>query len=76
MKITYTYHARQRMRERSVQEEDVERCLTQYVERVQGRGGYRYKGPGVSGHMLKVWVVPPDDDPADDKIVKSVAWEG
>jgi len=75
MQITYTYHARQRMHERSVREGDVELCLTKYVERVNGSRGCRYRGPGLSGDMLKVWVAPPDYDPADDKVVKSVAWE-
>ncbi|MEV0925055.1 hypothetical protein AB0I99_07960 [Streptomyces spongiicola] len=35
----------------------------------------RYRGPGVNGGILKVWVVP-DAGLTADKIIKSVAWDG
>jgi hypothetical protein len=76
MRVTYRRHAEDRMRERSVSKADVEHALKNYVERVSTpKNSVRYKGPGLDGRVLKVWVLP-DRDPQDDKIVKSVAWEG
>lgn len=65
-----------RMQERSVGEADVEHALKNYIERVSTpKNSVRYKGPGLDGRVLKVWVLP-DGSPQADKIVKSVAWEG
>jgi len=76
IQITYRKHAVDRMRERSVSEADVERALKYYVERVSTpKNSVRYRGPGLDGRVLKVWVLP-DGSPQADKIVKSVAWEG
>jgi hypothetical protein len=76
MLVTYTYHARQRMRRRRVTEGDVECALRNYVERMTTpKNSIRYRGPGLSGALLKVWVVP-DIGPTSDKIIKSVAWDG
>lgn len=77
MQVSYRGYARRRMRERHVTEADVERALAQFVERSENhaKNSVRYKGPGVSGKMLKVWVFP-DAGPGDDKRVKTVAWEG
>jgi hypothetical protein len=76
MRITYRRHAVDRMQERSVGEADVEHALKNYIERVSTpKNSVRYKGPGLDGRVLKVWVLP-DGSPQADKIVKSVAWEG
>ncbi|MET7287578.1 hypothetical protein [Streptomyces sp. NPDC005573] len=64
------------MRRRRVTQGDVEHALHNYVERITTpKDSIRYRGPGLSGAILKVWVVP-DLGPAADKIIKSVAWDG
>ncbi len=76
MKLTYTFHARQRMRQRRVTEADVESALRNHFERIATpEPSIRYRGPGLSGDTLKVWVVT-DGGPLADKTIKSVAWEG
>lgn len=76
MILTYTHHARQRMRRRRVTEGDIESALGNHVERITTpKNSIRYRGPGLSGAILKVWVVP-DTAPNSDKIIKSVAWDG
>ena len=75
MKITYTVHARKRMRQRRVTEGDIEYALRNFFERIATPvPSIRYRGPGLSGSTLKVWVVP-DGEPHADKTIKSVAWE-
>ncbi|MFH9558669.1 DUF4258 domain-containing protein [Streptomyces globisporus] len=76
MILTYTNHARRRMRQRRVAESDIENALSNYSERITTpKNSIRYRGPGLSGAILKVWVVP-DAAPSSDKIIKSVAWDG
>lgn len=76
MRLIYTGHARRRMRQRKVTTQDVENALHNYFERIgTPEPSIRYRGPGVSGATLKVWVVP-DSGPRADKTIKSVAWEG
>ena len=71
-------HARQRMAERSVSEEDIQRALDEHFERVgTPKNSTRYRGPGVNGDTLKVWVYPDDGySDVDYRLVKSVAWDG
>jgi Domain of unknown function (DUF4258) len=77
MRLIFTTHANDRMQQRGVTRRDVERCLDNYVERIDTRKGVRYKGPGRSSdRMLKVWVVPTTDVEDEPRVIKSVAWEG
>lgn len=57
MRIRYSRHARDRMIERGVTEENVRQCLNEHVQRVQTVRQNQYKGD-VGGRMLKVWVAP------------------
>lgn len=76
MQLTYAFHARQRMRQRHVSREDIEHALQHHIERLATpEPSIRYRGPGLNGDILKVWVVP-DASPTADKTIKSVAWEG
>ncbi|WP_156721341.1 DUF4258 domain-containing protein [Streptomyces apocyni] len=76
MRLTYTRHAQRRMQQRSVTKSDVEHALGNFIERkCTPEPSIRYRGPGLNGGILKVWVVP-DQGPMSDKIIKSVAWEG
>ena len=75
MRIRYIGHAKDQMQARGVTQSDVEAVLRGgWVERMDTpKNSVRYKGEPQPGRMLKVWVFP--DDPAGDKVVKSVAWE-
>lgn len=65
------------MSERNITEDDVNKVLAGYVERVEGGASVRYKGVGATRNvMLKVWIVAKSDIPGKVKVVKSVAWEG
>jgi hypothetical protein len=76
MRLTYTLHSKRRMRQRRVTTGDVENALINYFERIRTpKNSIRYRGPGLSGATLKVWVVP-DVGATSDKIIKSVAWDG
>jgi hypothetical protein len=75
MVIRYTAHARDRMRLRSVTEADVERALRESTDSlVTPLASVRYKGPGMDGRTLKVWVV--QRALPQTYVVKSVAWKG
>ena len=71
MRIRHSRHARDRMIERGVTEEDVRQCLNEHVQRVQTGRKSQYKGD-VSGRMLKVWVAP-DRDTDLERFIVSVA---
>ncbi len=73
MRIRYSRHARDRMIERGVTDNDVQQCLDEYVQRTQTARQNQYKG-NVGGRMLKVWVAP-DRDTDGEKFIVSVAWE-
>ena len=73
MRIRYSRHARDRMIERGVTDNDVQQCLKGYVQRTQTARQNQYKGD-VGGRMLKVWVAP-DRDTDVEKFIVSVAWE-
>jgi hypothetical protein len=61
---------------RQVSEQDVRSALVNYFERITTpKNSMRYRGPGANGDTLKVWVFH-DSDPAADKVVKTVAWDG
>ncbi|WP_142142486.1 DUF4258 domain-containing protein [Streptomyces sp. SLBN-31] len=76
MRLTYTRHAQRRMVQRNVTRADIENALQHYIERLATpEPSIRYRGPGLNGDILKVWVVP-DGSPGADKTIKSVAWEG
>lgn len=76
MRFRLTQHARRRMQQRSVTEDQVRATLLSpdltYEDTPQGsRAFHKDLGHGV----LKVWVVwPPNSD--DNWIVKSTAWKG
>jgi hypothetical protein len=64
------------MTQRQVSEQDVRHALENYFERITTpKNSMRYRGPAANDEALKVWVFP-DIDPGDDKVVKTVAWDG
>jgi len=70
----YRKHARDRMAQRRVSEEDVLCALNNFVDRRETpKRSVLYIGPGVSGAPLKVWVFPDGHDLSGPKVVKSVA---
>jgi len=74
MRIEYSRHARRRMMERGITDNDVRQCLNEHVQRMQSARQNQYKGV-VGGKMLKIWVAP-DRDTDVEKFIVSVAWEG
>ncbi len=76
MRLGYLRHARERMTERGVTEDDILHALAHHHDRRSTpKNSIRYIGPGLDGRELKVWVKLPDHNPSDDKVVKSVAWK-
>lgn len=74
MKITYTLHARRRMKQRGVREQDVEIILLLPDDMCQTpEPSVRYMRTMTDGRTLKVWTVPPDSDTS--RIVKSATWK-
>lgn len=73
MRISYSRHARDRMIERGITDNDVQQCLNGYVQRTQTGRQNQYKAD-VGGRMLKVWVAP-DRDNDVEKFIVSAAWE-
>ena len=75
--LTYTGHARDQMRERQIQESDIEQVLTNYdIHRpAPSRGAAKpaeiYVGQ-VRGRRLKVYV----ERGSNPRKIKTAAWEG
>jgi Domain of unknown function (DUF4258) len=68
--ITYGPHARQRMRERKITEEDVRCALARQTGNRPGQPGTMWiEGHAVGGRILAVCVTLPDR-----RHVKTVAW--
>lgn len=74
MRITYAQHARDRMRERAIKEQDVRQCLTEPEVHYQGGKGSNIYRARVEGRMLKVMVAR-DRDSGEAKHVVTAAWE-
>ncbi|KAB8168522.1 DUF4258 domain-containing protein [Streptomyces sp. 3MP-14] len=74
MRLTFSNHAKDRMCERNISEGDVRFALSHHVERkATEKGSIRYRGPGLRGDMLKVWV---ESERGSAKKIKSVTWDG
>ena len=75
MDLRITPHARQRMHQRSITEDDIRHAIENATSKdVTPTTSIRYRGPGVNGRSLKVWTVPDDPD-SKTKVIKSAAWE-
>lgn len=74
MHVRYAQHARRRMKQRGITEQDVTECLQDYVSRIETSLKTEYKGK-VRGKMLKVGVAP-DIDTSSEKFVTTAMWEG
>lgn len=74
MRITYAQHARDRMRERAIKEQDVRQCLAEPEVHYQGEKGSNIYRARVEGRMLKVMVAR-DRDTGEAKHVVTAAWE-
>lgn len=74
-RIKYSGHARRRMAQRGVREQDVEITLLHPDEMCQTpEPSTRYMRTMLDGRTLKVWTNPdPEEDPL---FVRSVAWKG
>lgn len=73
--VRYSRHARQRMQQRGVREQDVEIALSHPDEVCQTpENSNRYMRTMTNGRTLKVWVALPEV--GENRVVKSVAWKG
>jgi hypothetical protein len=73
MQLSFSGHARRRMAERGVTQQEAEQAVAMaQLTRPADDGGtcYEYRWP--DGRMLKVWLAPPDG--AGRRAVKSTAW--
>jgi hypothetical protein len=71
VRLTYSKHARERMRRRRITEEDVERALNRTVGDRPGEPGTIWiNGVAASGQILSVCVTL-----ADRRFVVTVAWQ-
>lgn len=70
-------HARNRMAERNVTEEDIRAVLDNYHSSWSTpRGGIQYEGIAPNGQTLKVWLLPPGYlNPDTTVTLMSVAWK-
>jgi len=78
VKLGIRGHPERRMRQRGITRADVENALTHHhTSVVSGRSkSVLYIGPGMNGHDLKVWTMPPGIIDEDTTItIKSVAWK-
>lgn len=74
MKIVYTHHARQRMRERNVMPADVERVVNDPLLTYETKQNSTcYVGRASTGRELQVFLIP-GSPPGGSVTVKSVAW--
>lgn len=74
MRITYTQHAMDRMKERAITEQHVRQCLGEPEVHYQGGKGSNIYRARVEGRMLKVMVAR-DRDTGHAKHVVTAAWE-
>lgn len=77
MAYHYTFHMRQRMRQRQVTAADVEHALENLVTPPVStpENSVKYIGRSVDGRLLKVWIVEPGLA-ASRPTLKSTAWKG
>ncbi|WP_396327844.1 DUF4258 domain-containing protein [Jatrophihabitans lederbergiae] len=75
MKIAYGHHARDRMSERGITEQDI-RSVLEFPDTVTPtpKNSVCCIGEPQPGRRLKVWVFPYDTD-SDMRRVKSTAWK-
>jgi hypothetical protein len=74
MRITYAQHARDRMTERAIKEEDVRQCLVEPEVCYRGGKGSNIYRARIAGRMLQVMVAG-DRDTGQAKHVVTAAWE-
>lgn len=73
--IAYSAHARRRMHQRGVSEQDVQVTLAHPDEVCETpENSFRYTRTMADGRTLKVWTVRPEQP--SRVVVKSVAWKG
>ncbi len=73
MRVVYSRHARQRMKQRGITERDVEQCLSNYFQSTSNKEGKTTYLSHVAGRTLKV-VVRPLHDSDDGTFVITTAW--
>lgn len=73
MQLVYTPHARQRMKQRGITDDDVRRCLANYNQSVTRRDGRTEYQATISGRNLKV-VVEIAGNPNNRTVVITTMW--
>lgn len=78
MKLVIRGHPVRRMAQRNVTKGDIENALRNYRSSwPTTSNSIEYRGPGVDGRELKVWLLPPGYIDEDSTMtVKSIAWAG
>lgn len=73
--LHFTSHAKRRMRQRRITEEDVICALTNPIDHKpdQLQGSIRVQGLGLDGDVLRVWLVDHEEDGMIK--VKTTAWK-